>query len=155
MVEPGESSARGVDVLESVLLVAIPALAFGTAVGLLTAPVYIGPALFVGALFGAILARFRGLFAAYRTRTGVERRYREPRRDTRLVRIAQATYDPRWDRLLVVLLFVVAVGAFAAGIALGGDGGILAVLFIVVGFFALLSSLMTIGSLQTRSRSEK
>lgn len=103
--------------------------------------------LVIGGLFGSILAGLRHGFHAVRTAEGIERRLRSPPEgsDNMWTRLANIEYDPKYDRLLALLLFVVGVGSFAAIPFVDPQNGPLILRLVLVGLFGLTTALVTYG----------
>jgi len=112
MTERRETRAWTVDVVETLVLLLLPALLVGlvTALG---SDESVVTGLFVGGVFGAMLAGYRRAFYAVRTVDGIERRLR-PRdgaSDHWMVRIAE--YDGKYEWLLAALLLALGIVVFA------------------------------------------
>ena len=104
----------------------------------------------IGGLFGAILAGLGRGFHAVRTAEGVERRPRSSPEDSddMWAPLANIEYDPKYDRLLaLLLLFVVGVGSFAAIPFVDPQIGPLILRLLLVGLFGLTTALLTSGTL--------
>jgi hypothetical protein len=106
----------------------------------------------IGRLFGAILAGLRRGFVAVQTSDGVERRQRPTPDDTVWARLADVEYDPRYDRVLTVVLFGVAVVAFGAIPFVDPQNDSLIVRLVIIGFFGLVTALAGVGVSRVRDR---
>jgi hypothetical protein len=105
------------DVAEALALVLVPAVVFGVSVAVLSGGENLPSGLFVGGIFGAILARYRGAMVAVRTEDGIERRlksYSTDPEDNPWVRAANIEYDEKYDRVLVVVFAAVGIAALGA-----------------------------------------
>lgn len=60
-------------------------------------------------------------------------------------RLANVEYDPRYDRLLTVVLFVGGLGSFAAIPFVDPGNGPLVLRLVLVGLFCLTTALLTYG----------
>jgi hypothetical protein len=142
-----ETRAPLVDALELLGLFVIPALLVGFVLSVVSGTDALVAGLVIGGLFGAILAGLRNGFYAVRTAEGIERRLRSPPDDSDnvWVRLANIEYDPKYDRLLALLLFVVGVGSFAAIPFVDPQNGPLILRLVLVGLFGLTTALMMYG----------
>ena len=136
-----------VDALELLGLVVVPPLLVGPVLSVVGTDALVA-GLAIGGLFGAILARLRCGFYAVRTEEGIERRLRSPPEDTNTAwaRLANVEYDPKYDRLLTVVLFVVGLGSFAAIPFVDPENGSQVLRLVLVGLFGLTTALLTYGS---------
>ncbi|WP_192918528.1 hypothetical protein [Salinigranum salinum] len=106
----------------------------------------------IGGLFGAILAGLRRGFVAVQTSDGLERRQRPTPDDTLWARLADVEYDPRYDRVLTVGLFGIAVVAFGAIPFVDPQNDSLTIRLVIVGFFGLVSGLVSLGASDATDR---
>jgi hypothetical protein len=135
-----------VDLLETVGLLVLPAVVVGLSVSALSGPENFVAGVAIGGLFGAILAGLRRGFVAVHTSDGVERRQRPTPDDTAWARLADVEYDPRYDRVLTVVLFGIAVVAFGAIPFVDPQNDSLSLRLVLVGFFGLVSALVSLGA---------
>lgn len=147
-----ERPAPLVDRLETVGLLALPALVVGLFVSALSGAENFVAGVAIGGLFGAILAGLRRGFVAVRTSDGIERRQRPTPDDTVWARLADVEYDPRYDRVLTVVLFGIAVVAFGAIPFVDPQNDSLIVRLVLIGFFGLVSALVSFGASRVRDR---
>jgi hypothetical protein len=135
-----------VDVLETGGLLILPAVAVGILVGVLSGAENFVAGVVIGGLFGAILAGFRRGFVAIRTEDGLERKRRPTPDDTVWARLAGVEYDPRYDRVLTVVLFGIGLVAFGTIPFVDPQNDSLIIRLVIVGFFGLVSALVSLGS---------
>jgi hypothetical protein len=135
-----------VDVLETGGLLILPALAVGILVSVLSGAENFVAGVAIGGLFGAILAGFRRGFVAIRTEDGLERKRRPTPDDTVWARLAGVEYDPRYDRVLTVVLFGIGLVAFGTIPFVDPQNDSLIIRLVIVGFFGLVSALVSLGS---------
>jgi hypothetical protein len=147
-----ERPAPLVDLLETVGLLVLPALVVGLFVSALSGAKNFVAGVAIGGLFGAILAGLRRGFVAVQTSDGIERRQRPTPNNTVLARLTDVEYDPRYDRVLTVVLFGVAVVAFGAIPFVDPQNGALIVRLVIVGFFGLVSALVSLGASRATDR---
>ena len=147
-----ERPAPLVDLLETVGLLVLPALSVGIVVSALSGPENFVAGVTIGGLFGAILAGLRRGFGAVQTSDGIERRQRPTPDDTVWARLADVEYDPRYDRVLTVVLFGVAVVAFGAIPFVDPQNDSLRLRLVIVGFFGLMSALVSLGASRSTGR---
>ena len=147
MPSQGETRAPFVDALELIGLFVLPTLLVGFVLIVVSGIDALVAGLVLGGLFGAILAGLRRGFYAVRTAEGIERRLRSPPEDSDNVwsRLANIEYDPTYDRLLALLLFVVGVGSFVAIPFVDPRNGPLILRLVLVGLFGLTTALVTYG----------
>lgn len=141
-----ERPAPLVDLLETVGLLVLPAVVVGLSVSALSGAENFVAGVAIGGLFGAILAGLRRGFVAVRTDDGIERRRRPTPDDTVWARLADVEYDPRYDRVLTVVLFGIAVVAFGAIPFVDPQNDSLGLRLVIVGFFGLVSALVSLGA---------
>ncbi|WP_201740232.1 hypothetical protein [Salinigranum halophilum] len=141
-----ESTAPVVDLLESASLLVLPALAVGLFVSVLSGAENFVAGVAIGGLFGAILAGLRRGFVAVRTDDGIERRRRPTPDDTVWARLAEVEYSQRYDRVLTVVLFGVGIVAFGAIPFVDPQNDSLSLRLVIVGFFGLVSALVSLGA---------
>jgi hypothetical protein len=136
-----------VDALELLALFVLPALLVGVVLSVVSGTDALVAGLVIGGLFGAILAGLRNGFHAVRTAEGIERRLRSPSEDSdnMWARLANVEYDPKYDRLLAPVLFVVGVGSFVAIPVVDPQNGPLILRLVLVGLFGLTTALVTSG----------
>jgi hypothetical protein len=135
-----------VDVLETGGLLILPALAVGILVSVLSGAENFVAGVAIGGLFGAILAGFRRGFVAIRTEDGLKRKRRPTPDDTVWARLAGVEYDPRYDRVLTVVLFGIGLVAFGTIPFVDPQNDSLIIRLVIVGFFGLVSALVSLGS---------
>jgi fructose-specific phosphotransferase system IIC component len=140
------------DRIETVSLLVLPALVVGVVVSALSGAENFVAGVAIGGLFGAILAGLRRGFVAVQTSDGIERRQRPTPDDTVWARLADVKYDPRYDRVLTVLLFGIAVVAFGAIPFVNPQNSSLIVRLVIVGFFGLVSALVSLGASRATDR---
>jgi hypothetical protein len=147
MTSQPETRAPLVDVLELLCLLVLPALIVGLVLSVVSGSEDLVAGIVIGGLFGAILAGLRRGFYAVRTEDGIKRRLRSPPEDSDNVwaRLASIEYDPKYDRLLTLILFTVGLGSFAAIPFVGPQNGPLILRLVFVGLFGLTAGLMTYG----------
>jgi hypothetical protein len=147
-----ERPAPLVDLLETVGLLVVPAVVVGLFVSALSGAENFVAGIAIGGLFGAILAGLRRGFVAVQTSDGIERRQRPTPDDTVWARLADVEYDPRYDRVLTVALFGVAVIAFGAIPFVDPQNSSLIVRLVIIGFFGLVSALVSLGASRVRDK---
>jgi hypothetical protein len=135
-----------VDVLETGGLLILPAVAVGILVGVLSGAENFVAGVVIGGLFGAILAGFRRGFVAIRTEDGLERKRRPTPDGTVWARLAGVEYDSRYDRVLTVVLFGIGLVAFGTIPFVAPQDDALIIRLVIVGFFGLVSALVSLGS---------
>jgi hypothetical protein len=121
-------------------------VAVGILVGVLSGAENFVAGVVIGGLFGAILAGFRRGFVAIRTEDGLERKRRPTPDDTVWARLAGVEYDPRYDRVLTVVLFGIGLVAFGTIPFVDPQNDSLIIRLVIVGFFGLVSALVSLGS---------
>jgi hypothetical protein len=141
-----------VDVLETAGLLVLPALAVGIFASVLSGAENFVAGVAIGGLFGAILASLRRGFVAIRTEDGLERKRRPTPDDTVWARLADVEYDPRYDRVLTLVLFGIGVVAFGTIPFVDPQNDSLIVRLVIVGFFGLVSALVSLGASRTTDR---
>ena len=141
-----ERPAPMVNLLETVGLLVLPALAVGIFVTVLSGPENFVASVAIGGLFGAFLAGLRRSVVAVRTEDGLERRQRPTPDDTVWARLADVEYDPRYDRALTLFLFGIAVVAFGAIPFVDPQNDTLIMRLVIVGFFGLVTTLASLGA---------
>ena len=151
MTSRGRTRAPLVDALELLGLFVLPVLLVGVVLSVVSGTENLIGGLVIGGLFGAILAGLRRGFYAVRTAEGVERRLRSPPEDSDDVwaRLANIEFDPKYDRLLALVLLVVGVGSFAAIPFVDPQNGSLILQLVLVGLFGLTTALVTYGVRRT------
>ncbi|WP_380676571.1 hypothetical protein [Salinigranum sp. GCM10025319] len=147
-----ERPAPLLDLLETVGLLVLPALVVGIVVSLLSGAENFVAGVAIGGLFGAILAGLRRGFVAVQTSDGIKRRQRPIPDDTVWARLAGVEYDPRYDRVLTVALFGLAVVAFGAIPFVDPQNDSLIVRLVIIGFFGLVTALAGVGVSRVRDR---
>ena len=122
-------------------------LLVGVVLGVVSGTENLVGGLVIDGLFGAILARLGRGFNAVRTAEGVERRPRSPPEDSddTWARLANIEYDPKYDRLLALLLFVAGVGSVAAIPFVDPGNGPPVLRLLLVGLFGPRTALVTYG----------
>jgi len=147
MTSQEETRAPLVDVLELLGLFVLTTLLVGVVLSVVSGTENLIGGLVIGGLFGAILAGLRRGLYAVRTAGGIERRLRSPPEDSdnMWTRLANIEYDPTYDRLLALVLFVVGVGSFAAIPFVDPQNGQLILRLVLVGLFGLTTALGTYG----------
>ena len=151
MTSRGRTRAPLVDALELLGLFVLPVLLVGVVLSVVSGTENLIGGLVIGGLFGAILAGLRRGFYAVRTAEGVERRLRSPPEDSDDVwaRLANIEFDPKYDRLLALVLLVVGVGSFVAIPFVDPQNGSLILQLVLVGLFGLTTALVTYGVRRT------
>jgi hypothetical protein len=151
MTSRGRTRAPLVDALELLGLFVLPVLLVGVVLSVVSGTENLIGGLVIGGLFGAILAGLRRGFYAVRTAEGIERRLRSPPEDSDNVwaRLANIEYDPKYDRLLALVLLVVGIGSFAAIPFVDPQNGSLILQLVLVGLFGLTTALVTYGVRRT------
>jgi hypothetical protein len=151
MTSRGRTRAPLVDALELLGLFVLPVLLVGVVLSVVSGTENLIGGLVIGGLFGAILAGLRRGLYAVRTAEGIERRLRSPPEDSDNVwaRLATIEYDPKYDRLLALVLLVVGVGSFAAIPFVDPQNGSLILRLVLVGLFGLTTALVTYGVRRT------
>jgi hypothetical protein len=151
MTSRGRTRAPLVDALELLGLFVLPVLLVGVVLSVVSGTENLIGGLVIGGLFGAILAGLRRGFYAVRTAEGIERRLRSPPEDSDTVwaRLANIEYDPKYDRLLALVLLVVGIGSFAAIPFVDPQNGSLILRLVLVGLFGLTTALVTYGVRRT------
>jgi hypothetical protein len=151
MTSRGRTRAPLVDALELLGLFVLPVLLVGVVLSVVSGTENLIGGLVIGGLFGAILAGLRRGLYAVRTAEGIERRLRSPPEDSDNVwaRLANIEYDPKYDRLLALVLLVVGIGSFAAIPFVDPQNGSLILQLVLVGLFGLTTALVTYGVRRT------
>jgi hypothetical protein len=151
MTSRGRTRAPLVDALELLGLFVLPVLLVGVVLSVVSGTENLIGGLVIGGLFGAILAGLRRGLYAVRTAEGIERRLRSPPEDSDNVwaRLANIEYDPKYDRLLALVLLVVGIGSFAAIPFVDPQNGSLILRLVLVGLFGLTTALVTYGVRRT------
>lgn len=152
----GETRALFVDLREYLALFLAPPFVVSLTVLMLGGRENLSIALFVGAMFGAMLVGLRRGFYAARTDEGIERRLTEvgdtPEENewVRLSEVLEEAYDERYDPILAVVFAVVGFGAFALIPFIGDTDLQLFGLLALIGLVGTTSALMTVGQLLSR-----
>jgi hypothetical protein len=119
------TTARALDVLEPLALLALPAALVGGLAFLVGGDDALPFGVLAGGVLGGVLASLRRTYRAVLTEGGVERERRPVHTDARnpWVRAANVEYDPRYDRpfALGATLLSVAVLGYAAFVAESPD----------------------------------
>jgi hypothetical protein len=135
-----------VDLLETGGLLVLPALAVGIFVSVLSGVENFVAGVAIGGLFGAIVAGLRRGFVAIRTEDGLERKRRPTPDDTVWARLAAVEYDPKYDRVLTLVLLGIGVVAFGAIPFVDPQNDTLIVRLVLVGFFGLVAAFVSFGA---------
>ena len=141
-----------VDVVETFGLLVLPALAVGIFLSVLSGAENFVAGVAIGGLFGAIVAGLRRGFVAVRTEDGIERKRRPIPDDTVWTRLADVEYDSRYDRVLTVVLFGIGLVAFGAIPLVDPQNDSLVIRLVLVGFFGLVSALVSLGASDATDR---
>jgi hypothetical protein len=147
-----ERPAPRVDFLETGGLLVLPALLVGVFVSVLSGAENFVAGVAIGGLFGAILAGLRRGFVAVQTEDGLERKRRPTPDDAVWARLAVVEYDPKYDRILTVILFGVGVVAFGSIPFVDPQNDTLIIRLVMVGFFGLVAALVSVGASRATER---
>ncbi|UVE52167.1 hypothetical protein KU306_16270 (plasmid) [Haloferax larsenii] len=140
-----ESDAPLIDIFEMAVVFTIPVLV-GAGIALTDPTLDVASGAIGASGVGWLLVRVRRQFDAVRTSDGIVRR-RRPARSEALERLAKWEYDPKYDRLLALVLAVVGIGVFAV-IPFGewSDENMLGL--VIVSHLGLVGALVVYGAAQ-------
>ncbi|AFK20986.1 hypothetical protein E6P09_17660 (plasmid) [Haloferax mediterranei ATCC 33500] len=141
-IENDETEARYLDFVEMALLFAVPVL-IGFAVVLSDPNFGLTDGIGTTGGIGWILVRIRSRFYAVRTPDGISRR-RRPAEQNWMVHVAEVEYDPKYDKVLAVVLAVIGIASFAALVFVDMSGRD-SISFVIVGHLCLVGALMVYG----------